>query len=300
MPLVRGDSQNTQEHLAGRIRNTRKMLTAALIMSVFLTGTSFVTAVLIPAEEFEPGGEANGRALAYLAYEYLGNTFGTAYDISMILILAFAGASAMAELLNIVPRYVMTLDWTRATRPLVLVYTGIAFAITIIFKANVDAQGGAYATGILAMMTSAALAVTLVASRRGSKGGVFTFWLVTIVFVYATVANVIERPDGIKIASFFIGAIVITYLVSRVLRTTELRVDRIEIDEAAQKFIARAASEGEEIHIIAHRPGVRDEREYASKEKEQREDNHVPANEPILFLQRCSRRLTPKPVAAVS
>jgi hypothetical protein len=290
MPLVRSDSEDTQERLAGRIRNTRKMLTAAaLIMSVFLIGTSFVTAVLIPPEEFEPGGEAYGRALAYLAHGYLGDAVGTAYDISTILILAFAGASAMAGLLNIVPRYLprygMAPDWTRAIRPLVLVYTGIAFAITIIFKADVDAQGGAYATGILAMMTSAALAVTLVASRRGSKGGVFAFGLVTIVFLYAAVANVIERPDGIKIASFFIGAIVITSLISRVLRTTELRVDRIEIDETAQRFIDQAASEGEEIHIIAHRPGVRNRREYASKEKEQREDNHIPANEPILFLE---------------
>jgi hypothetical protein len=290
MPLVRSDSEDTQEHLAGRIRNTRKMLTtAALIMSFFLIGTSFVTAVLIPPEEFEPGGEANGRALAYLAHGYLGDAVGTAYDISTILILAFAGASAMAGLLNIVPRYLprygMAPDWTRAIRPLVLVYTGIAFAITIIFKADVDAQGGAYATGILAMMTSAALAVTLVASRRGSKEGVFAFGLVTIVFVYAALANVIERPDGIKIASFFIGAIVITSLISRVLRTTELRVDRIDIDETAQRFIDQAASEGEEIHIIAHRPGVRNRREYASKEKEQREDNHIPANEPILFLE---------------
>jgi hypothetical protein len=290
MPLVRSNDEDTQGHIAGRIHNTRKMLTAAaLIMSTLLITTSFVTAVLIRPEEFEAGGEANGRALAYLAHGYLGDAFGTAYDLSTILILAFAGASAMAGLLNIVPRYLprygMAPEWARAIRPLVLVYTAIAFAITIIFKADVDAQGGAYATGILAMMTSAALAVTLVASRRGSKGGVFAFGLVTIVFVYATVANVIERPDGIKIASFFIGAIVITSLVSRVLRTTELRVDRIEVDDTAQRFIDQAASEGEEIHIIAHRPGVRSGREYASKEREQREDNHIPTNEPILFLE---------------
>jgi hypothetical protein len=291
MPLTRGDEDDDPEQPVGRIRNTGKLLTAAaLIMSFFLIATSFVTTVLIPPEKFEPGGEANSRALAYLAHEYLGNAFGTAYDISTILILAFAGASAMAGLLNIVPRYLprygMAPDWARAVRPLVLVYMAIAFAITIIFKADVDAQGGAYATGVLVVMTSAAFAVALATLRGGSKRGTIAFGLVTLVFIYTLVANVIERPDGIKIASFFIGAIIITSLVSRIYRTTELRTERIEIDETAQRFIDEVAEEGEEIHIIAHRPGIGDDPEvYARKEKEQREDNHVPAHVPILFLE---------------
>jgi hypothetical protein len=74
-------------------------------MSVYLIASSLVTTLLIPAEEFEPGGSANGRALAYLAHRYLGNGFGTLYDVSTILILWFAGASAMAGMLNLIPRY---------------------------------------------------------------------------------------------------------------------------------------------------------------------------------------------------
>jgi hypothetical protein len=289
MPLVRGDEGDEPNRPAGRIRNTTKMLTlAALIMSFYLLTTSFVTTVLIPHKEFEPGGAANGRALAYVAHNYLGDMFGTVYDISTILILGFAGASAMAGLLNIVPRYLprygMAPEWARAIRPLVLIYIAISVVVTIIFGADVTAQAGAYATGVLAMMTSAAFAVALSGRRAGSKRGTFAFGLVAIVFFYALVANEIQRPDGIVIASFFIVAIIFTSVVSRVYRSLELRQERIEIDEAAQRFIEEAAR-GNGIHIVANRRQAGDEREYTLKEEEQREDNHIPAEEPILFLE---------------
>jgi hypothetical protein len=289
MPLVRGDEGDEPDRPAGRIRNTTKMLTlAALIMSFYLLTTSFVTTVLIPHKEFEPGGAANGRALAYVAHNYLGDVFGTVYDMSTILILGFAGASAMAGLLNIVPRYLprygMAPEWARAIRPLVLIYIAIAVVVTIIFGADVSAQAGAYATGVLAMMTSAAFAVALSARRAGSKRGTFAFGLVAIVFVYALVANEIQRPDGIVIALFFIVAIIFTSVVSRVYRSLELRQERIEIDEAAQRFIQEVAR-GNGIHIVANRRQAGDEREYTLKEEEQREDNHIPAEEPILFLE---------------
>src|SRR5687768_7662729 len=123
MPLVAGNGETTPQEIAGRIANTKKLLAAAaIIMSVYLVTSSIVTTLLIPAHEFERGGQAYGRALAYLAHRDLGTAFGTAYDAATIMILWFAGASALTGLLNLVPRYLprygMAPEWARASRPL--------------------------------------------------------------------------------------------------------------------------------------------------------------------------------------
>ena len=169
----------------------------------------------------------------------------------------FAGASAMAGLLNIVPRYLprygMAPDWARATRPLVLVFDAIAFLVTLLFQANVEAQGGAYATGVLVLMSSAAFAVMLAAYRRKKKIRALAFGLITLIFFYTTIANIIERPDGIKIAACFIGAIIVT-LISRIWRSTELRIEHVQLDQAAEQFVkeAIAKTENHALEIIAH------------------------------------------------
>jgi hypothetical protein len=285
MPLVKGGPDDTEEHPVGRIENTKKLLrTAALIMTVLLMGSSFATTLLIPPEAFKPGGVAAGRALAYLAHEHLGEVFGTFYDLSTIAILWFAGASAMAGLLNLVPRYLprygMAPEWTKATRPLVLLFTAITFFITVMFHADVDAQGGAYATGVLVLMTSAAVAVTLL--MRTHRTQFFGFGLITLVFVYTTITNIIERPDGVKIASWFIATIIGTSMVSRVMRSTELRVQSVEPDEMALRFIREAASTP--VRIIANRPDTGLPEEYDHKLREASESHHLPG-ERVLFLE---------------
>jgi hypothetical protein len=280
------DEAKVQQLLRSRIQNTKKLLrTAALIMCVMLISSSFATALLIPPHEFAEGGEANGRAIAYLAHHFFGELFGTVYDLSTVLILWFAGASAMAGLLSIVPRYLprfgMAPEWARAARPLVLVITAIAFAVTIIFRADVDAQGGAYATGVLVLMTSAAIAVTLAARRKGENW--YVYLVIALVFVYTTIQNIHERPEGIKIASFFILTIIFASLFSRVYRSTELRVEQIELDDNARQFIKDAARGT--IRIIANRRDKGDILEYREKESEKRNSNHIPPNEPILFFE---------------
>ncbi|MFI9002029.1 amino acid transporter [Streptomyces sp. NPDC053541] len=288
MPHVKGDPSDTEAAPTGRIRGTKKLLTtAALVMSVFLITTSFITTVLIPQHEFESGGDANGRALAYLAHEYLGNTFGTVYDVSTILILWFAGASAMAGLLNLMPRYLpkygMAPHWARAVRPMVIVFTLIAFLVTWIFDADVDAQGGAYATGVLVLICSAAIAVTIAARKAGQRGWTIGFGIISAVFLYTTVVNIIERPDGVKIGACFIAGIILVSLLSRLGRAFELRVTHVELDDMAERFIQDISRRTP--RFIANEPDERDVAEYRDKTEQIRADNDLPDTQDFVFIE---------------
>jgi hypothetical protein len=155
--------------------------------------------------------------------------------------------------------------------------------VTIIFKANVTAQGGAYATGVLVLMSSGAVAVAVMAWRQHSRAAAFT--VVALVFVYTTITNIFERPEGIKIASIFIVVIVGTSLISRVLRSTELRVRGVEADPDAIRFIQDAAANCSAIRIIANRPDKGSLDEYRNKLHEARETHHLPEDDCDLFLE---------------
>jgi len=230
MPLIRGDEADSgADRPKSRIRNTRKLLaTAAIIMSVLLLVSSFVSALLIPEQAYREGGSASGRAIAYLAHEYLGNIFGSIYDLSTILVLWFAGASAMAGLLHLVPRYLprvgLAPEWVAYARPLVLVLFAFDVVVTLIFRANVEAQGGAYATGVLVLMLSAAVAASISLWKEHSRSLSLYCWGVVAVFAYTTVANIIERTDGIIIAGCFILFILTVSGISRYWRAKEIRV----------------------------------------------------------------------------
>ncbi|MGW3076586.1 MULTISPECIES: amino acid transporter [unclassified Kitasatospora] len=288
MPHIQGDPTDTEADPAGRIRGTRKLLTtAAVIMSCFLITTSFITTLLIPADQFKAGGDANGRALAYLAHEYLGGAFGSVYDLSTIAILWFAGASAMAGMLNLLPRYLprygMAPHWARAVRPMVIVLTLIGFLVTWIFDADVDAQGGAYATGVLVLISSAAIAVTIAAYRKRERGWTIAFAVIAAIFLYTTVLNVLERPDGLKIGACFIAGIILVSLLSRLRRAFELRVTSVAMDDVAERFIRDYAHRP--LRLIANEPSHRDIAEYRDKIRQIRADNDIPGEDDLVFVE---------------
>lgn len=305
MPLIQGDPDDVPDRPAGRIRNTRKLLTtAAIIMSCFLMASSLLTTTLIHPSDFnnvaEKGeiGHAVNRALAFLAHgesQYpinpmFGEVFGTIYDLSTMLILSFAGLSAMAGLLNLVPQYLprygMAPEWARAVRPLVVMFTCINLFVTWVFDADVAKQGGAYATGVLVLMTSAGVATVI--DRYRQRSGFWLFrvpWLFVVIlaiFAYTTAANMFERPDGIKIASWFILAIVFASFASRVKRSTELRFAGFDFADTESRFLWDSLKHLEFPVLVPHRPGRRG---LQQKEAAIRERHRIPPEVPIVFIE---------------
>jgi len=296
MPHVAGDAADPPDGPPhGRIRSTRRLLlTAALIMSVMLVLSSFVTTLLVPPEAYAADGNAAGRVIAWLAHEMLGHGFGSVYDMCTIAILWFAGASAMAGLLAVLPRYLprygMAPRWTVHTRPLVLVLFAVSVIVTLVFRADVEAQAGAYATGVLVLMTSAAFAVSLALWREAraagsalarQRGRVHSgyFWIVTGVFLFALGDNVAARPDGVVIASIFILAFVVIGGVSRYTRATELRVSTIHFASAKAADLWGAAAAAS-VNLVP----LKGESAAARMEKVAELREHFRVDGPVAFL----------------
>lgn len=312
MPLVKGDDGDDPNKPLGRIRNARKLLlTAAVIMSFFLLASSICTAMLIPHQDLAPpvrdaetgkvivpAGKAFERSLAYLAHQQgpdelnplFGEVFGTIYDISTVLILWFAGASAMSGLLNLVPQYLpsygMAPEWARAIRPLVLMFTAINLFVTWVFDASVSKQGGAYATGVMMLLVAACVASVIDVFRKREGLWLFrvpwTFVLIAAVFIYTTVAIVIEKPDGIKIASCFILAVIVASMVSRVMRSTELRFSGFAFANDHSRFLWDSMKYIEFPILVPHRPG---RRPLDSKEEDIRRVHRLDDDVPIVYIE---------------
>jgi hypothetical protein len=299
MPLVRGEHGDDPHRPRGRIRNTRKLLaTAGIIMSVMLLGSSIVTAMLIDPKALITEGQAANRALAYVAHgesshninPLFGAIFGTIYDMSTVSILWFAGASAMSGLLNLVPRYLprfgMAPRWAEAVRWLVIHFTFINIIVTLIFHASVVAQGGAYATGVMMLMSSGAIAVVIdIWRKRGGPWWHRLHWgylATTGVFLYTTVCIMFEKPDGIKIAGAFIVAVLIFSIVSRTRRSTELRFDKFDFVDDTSRFLWDALRHLEFPVLVPHRPG---HHTIAEKEEKIRRVHRLGRNVPIVFVE---------------
>jgi hypothetical protein len=307
MPQVRGRRDDLPKHPRGRIRNTRKVLiVAALVMSVYLLGSVLVTGVLIPERAFETQGQALNRALAYLAHGGLvvagpdgegavlsplfGVVFGSLYDVTTILILTLAGTSVMTALSALLPQFLlrfgMELRWTTRWGVLLMLFAAVNLAVTLFFRADVGDQRGAYATGVLVLMSSACT-VTVMSRRhdllkKGSRWWPWFFTVVTGVFVLTTLAVIATAPTGLLIAFGFIMAILAMSVVVRAMRSDELRTVGFEFADPDSKFLWDSLRILDFPVLVPHRPGLK-ERE--DKEAVIRRDHNLDPHIEIVFLE---------------
>ena len=63
--------------------------------------------------------------------------------------------------------------------------------------------------------------------------------VVSLIFIYTTLVNIYERPEGLKISCIFIFTMVFLSLVSRAFRSTELRIT-VELDRRPRPFLPKA------------------------------------------------------------
>jgi hypothetical protein len=290
MPLVdggdadRGHDARTGDAPMGRVTNTRKLLlTAAVIMSGMLILSSLVTTLLIDPADYAKDGKASGRAIAFLAHRYLGTAFGTVYDVSTIVILGLAGASAMAGLLHLIPRYLprfgMAPRWAALSRPLVLVLFAVDVVITLIFGADVEAQSGAYATGVLVLILSAAFAATL-ALRRERRWGLACYTgIVCLVFAYTLADNCLERPDGLVIGTIFTLLLMLACAISRSIRSVEFRIPHGYFMDV-ESWQLGPEVRGKKVHLIP----IRSSSAEARRRKRAEIVRHYNVRGPYLFL----------------
>jgi hypothetical protein len=304
MPLIKGDPADDPAQPRGRIRNTRKLLVAAAgIMSVYLLSSALVATMLIPPQAFTPDGDATNRALAYLAHggplgdgragdrlnPLFGPIFGTIYDTSTVLILCLAGASVTICLRDLVPPYLqrlgMALRWATAIGAILYVFNLIKLVVTVFFDADVGAQRGAYATSVLVLMASASAAGVIDhrrARRETGEGAPWAFAVVTAVFLVTAAVIMITRPRGVQIAAWSIVAILLLSIVSRVLRTTELRFQGFQFVDQQSQFLWECLVYLEFPVLVPHRPG-----HYSLfvKEEHIRRRHRLTPDVPVVFLE---------------
>src|SRR5262245_24799671 len=308
MPQVKTKTADKAAEHRLRVRNTRKVLiAAALIMSVFLLGSVLVTALLIPPDAMREGGSAAFRALAYLAHggeltlnaelnPLFGVLFGTVYDVTTILMLVLAGTSVMTALAVLLPQFLlrfgMELRWTHRWRIMLVAFAVINLVVTLVFHASVSAQRGAYATGVLVLITCACI-VTLLDKRAararkrrgepGPRGGlVRPYYLIAALFTLTTLIVIVRAPSGTLIAVCFIGAILAMSVFSRYLRADELRTIGFTFKDDHSKFLWDSLRLADFPVLVPHRPG-RHERD--QKEGEIRRHHNLDPQVEIVFLE---------------
>lgn len=280
VPRVSGGPAAQADAIAGRVRNTRKlMVAAASIMAVYLVSAVLVTTLLVPHAELCSGGAAEHRALAYLAHgsplanqsageainPWFGEHFGDLYDFSSVIILCLAGVSVTLGLQNLLPHYLhrlgMEMSWAGKVGTILHLLNAIILVVTVVFKASPSAQQWAYATSVMVLLAGASLAAATDLGRLARRGfkrslqiglsaGAGGFFLVM------TGLTVLINHSGLTIAMAFVAAILVSSSVSRWIRSTELRFEGFDFaSPEAQRRWEELCRSGTKV-LAPHRPGL--------------------------------------------
>jgi hypothetical protein len=328
-PMVHGDATDDPKHPVGRIRYTRLlMLAAAVVMSLFVITSIFVVTLLVWEEKPRPDGEgtmrvvpekAVNRSLSYLAHgdklrqqlppnadegavggnhvrgevvvPFAGPAFGFIYDLSTILILCLAGASATISLQELVPeflsRFGMQMTWAHRIGVITHLFNITILLVTVVFQASVTAQQWAYAASVLALLFGASLAATLDVRKRlaGSAWrwpASMPFLLISLLFAAMGILIVWQNAVGVAIALLFVLVVLVTAIVSRYLRSSDLRFEGFRFStpecEARWNEIRKLEFQA----LVPHDPHTSTLR---AKEEEIRHRHRIATEVSIIFIE---------------
>jgi len=306
VPGVSGDTGGKAGTPEGRVRNTRKlMVAAAAIMAVYLVSAVFVTTLLVPREALAPGGAAEHRALSYLAHgspladgavgaalnPLFGRRFGDLFDLSTIVILCLAGATVTMGLQNLLPHYLsrlgMEVSWAGRVGVILHVLNLVVLLLTVVFDASPASQQWAYAASVLTLLAGASLAAALdlrllAKSRRKLPLRAVLAAGVAGFFLSMTGLTVFIEHSGLLIAIAFVAAILISSIVSRWIRSTELRFEGFDFaDEAVQRRWDELCRSGPKV-LVPHRPGLIT---LAEKSRALHRDYRLDPATPVIFIE---------------
>jgi hypothetical protein len=306
VPQVSGDRGHQAGTAAGRIRNTRKlMVVAASIMAVYLVSAVVVTTLLVPREATAPEGLAQHRALAYLAHgsplangesgtamnPLFGHRFGDLFDLSSVLILCLAGATVTLGLQNLVPHYLhrlgMEVSWAGKVGIILYVLNVIVLLVTVVFQASPSSQQWAYATSVLVLLAGASFAAVKGLGQSLGPGLTQRFLIVMAAgaagfFIVMTVLTVLINHSGLTIAMAFVVAILVSSIVSRWIRSTELRFEGFDfVDNETHDRWEELCKSGHKV-LVPHRPG---HISLAEKSAALQRDYHLNPATPVIFIE---------------